>query len=247
MRQHEEDFDQHCPSNAYIVARLDGRGFTKLTKETLSMKRPFDTKFHTYMITTCEYLFSTGFDIELCYTQSDEISLLLKTPVNAFNGKVRKINSLLSAAASSVFSLKVGVPVSFDCRISPLPTPQKVNDYFSWRIEDARRNGLTAYCYWGLRQLGISPNEANQKLKGLSSVEKIAFLRSELNLIIDDEPNWVRFGSLGHWAKFKHTGIDPRTNAKSSTTRRRIKWLDRVPMGPDLSQLIKSKTEHHNT
>ncbi len=35
------------------------------------------------------------------------------------------------------FSLKLGQPACFDCRISQLPTAELVVDYFRWRNEDA--------------------------------------------------------------------------------------------------------------
>ncbi|PSB04901.1 tRNA(His) guanylyltransferase Thg1 family protein [Merismopedia glauca] len=61
----------------FIVARLDGRNFTKLTKETYKFEAPFDPKFRDYMVATVEHLMGCGFHVIYVYTQSDEISLLL--------------------------------------------------------------------------------------------------------------------------------------------------------------------------
>jgi tRNA(His) guanylyltransferase len=45
MRDFEIALDQKVMSDMYIIARLDGRGFTKLTKESLPLDRPFDLRF----------------------------------------------------------------------------------------------------------------------------------------------------------------------------------------------------------
>src|SRR5262245_14344463 len=122
MRRFEISLDQFVPENDHIVARLDGRGFTKLTKEALPFTRPFDSRFHDAMTRVCVHLMGVGLRIALCYTQSDEISLLLARGENAFNRKTRKLNSVLAGEASGVFSLALGTPAAFDCRVCPLPS-----------------------------------------------------------------------------------------------------------------------------
>ncbi len=146
MRQFELSLDQTVEEGIYIVTRLDGRGFTRLTKELLDYERPFDIRFHNIMCDTLSHLMQCGFNMSYGYTQSDEISLLFRLDDDTFNRKVRKINTVLAGEASGVFSLAVGKPVVFDCRIAPLPSQQDVIDYFSWRQTDARRNALSAYC-----------------------------------------------------------------------------------------------------
>ena len=37
MRKFEQSIDQTIPQESYMVARLDGRSFTKLTKESLDL------------------------------------------------------------------------------------------------------------------------------------------------------------------------------------------------------------------
>ena len=41
MRVYEESLDQIIVPETYMVARLDGRGFTKLTKEKCIFEAPF--------------------------------------------------------------------------------------------------------------------------------------------------------------------------------------------------------------
>ena len=147
MRVYEQSLDQIILPEIYIAARLDGRGFTKLTKEICKFKPPFDVRFRNKMPHTMEHLMDCGFRVIYGYTESDEISLLFNSNEDAFGRKVRKYNSILAGEASSAFSLELGRPAAFDCRIIPLPSVERVRDYFLWRQEDAHRNSLNSHCY----------------------------------------------------------------------------------------------------
>ena len=82
MREFEESLDQYVPETSYMVARLDGRGFTKLTKD---FEKPFSGQFHDMMVKTVHALMTCGFNVLYGYTQSDEISLLFDPNERAFN------------------------------------------------------------------------------------------------------------------------------------------------------------------
>lgn len=148
MRAFELSMDQVVTPDVYIIARLDGRGFTRLTKETLKLDRPFDLRFRDAMIETARHLMNCGFNMSYGYTESDEISLLLQKDEGSFGRKTRKLISILAGEASASFSMAMGSKGVFDCRIAPLPNENRVIDYFRWRAEDANRNALNAYCYW---------------------------------------------------------------------------------------------------
>ena len=75
MRVFETNSDQFVLPDIYIVARLDGRGFTRMTKEVHAFEPPFDERFRDLMLDTTEALVSE-FHAVYGYTQSDEISLL---------------------------------------------------------------------------------------------------------------------------------------------------------------------------
>ncbi len=77
MRQFEMALDHPVPPGFQIVARLDGRGFTRLTKEVCQFEAPFDPGFRDLMATACRHLMTCGFNVLLAYSESDEISLLL--------------------------------------------------------------------------------------------------------------------------------------------------------------------------
>ena len=140
MRVYETSLDQYVMPGIYIVARLDGRGFTKLTKEILTLEKPFDIRFRDAMIQTVRHLMEAGFRIIYGYNESDEISLLFHQDDKSFDRKTRKIISVLAGEASAKFSTEIGHVAAFDCRICPLPNEDTVIDYFRWRSEDAHRN-----------------------------------------------------------------------------------------------------------
>ena len=238
MRRFEESLDEHVSDLDWLVLCLDGRGFTKLTKEVLDFKRPFDLRFHTAMQKTCEHLFMSGTKFRLCYTQSDEISLLLKREDIPFSGKTRKLNSVFAGEASGAFSIEVGRPTAFDCRVIPLGGQQNVIDYFRWRAEDARRNGLTAFCYWGLRDTGLSPSDASAQMKGLSKEDKLSLLL-DLGTDFAKQAEWMRLGGFLRWSQEDRLGVDPRDGSAATTTRNRTEWCDPVPEGHAISELVR--------
>lgn len=103
MRVFETAHDYCVLPGLYIVARLDGRGFTRLTKQVHEFEAPFDERFRDMMLATVEYLMNIGIDITYAYTQSDEISLLFAYEEKTFNRKLRKLNSILAGEASAKF------------------------------------------------------------------------------------------------------------------------------------------------
>ena len=130
LRIYETAHDFCVPPNIYMVARIDGRSFTKLTKETHNFERPFDEKFRDMMVETVVHLMNCGFKVIYGFTESDEISLLFDLNNSLFSRKLRKYNSVLAGEASAKFSTLLGDVGAFDCRISQLPRQEDVIDYF---------------------------------------------------------------------------------------------------------------------
>lgn len=168
MRVFETAADLCVLPGMFMVARLDGRSFTRLTKDVCQFEAPFDVRFRDLMVATAESLMTCGFRVLYAYTESDEISLLFDPDEQLFGRKMRKYNSTLAGEASARFSLRLGQAACFDCRISQLPAAGFVVDYFRWRNEDAARNALSAWCYWTLRRDGLNEQQATKRLLGLS-------------------------------------------------------------------------------
>lgn len=84
LRQYETAYDFCVPQENFIVVRLDGRGFTRLTKEIWQFEAPFDIRFRDLMAHTVRHLMKCGFNVAYGYSESDEISLLLGDNYGAF-------------------------------------------------------------------------------------------------------------------------------------------------------------------
>lgn len=221
MRVYEESLDQVILPDMYIVARLDGRSFTKFTKK-YGFEKPFDEKFRDMMVaTTKDLIENSGFRIIYGYTESDEISLLFHPDDQTFGRKVRKINTSLAGQASAFLSLLVKEPVTFDCRVIPLPNLDRVADYFAWRQEDSHRNSLNGWCYWTLRKEGFSKRKATSMLekKGVSDKNEILFKRG---INYNDLPNWQKRGIGLYYMDQIVTGYNPIKKENVKAIRRRL-------------------------
>lgn len=239
MRVYETAHDHCAIPGLHLVARLDGRGFTRLTKEQLDLEAPFDIRFRDAMLESTTRLFDCGFQIVYGYTQSDEISLLFHLDDNTFGRKLRKILSVLAGEASACFSLAIRTHACFDARISQLPSTARVVEYFRWRHEDAHRNSLNAHCYWRLRRHGASANDATHRLRGMSTAEKNELLFRE-GINFNDLPAWQKRGIGVYWEQYEKTCVDPRTGAEVQAARRRLHTELELPLGDAYSALVMS-------
>ena len=240
MRVYEESLDQYILPDMFIAARLDGRSFTRLTKEVCQFEAPFDIRFRDLMIHTVKALMNTGFRIIYGYTESDEISLLFHPADDTFSRKVRKINTTLAGEASAVFSLALGQAATFDCRVIPLPNAERVADYFLWRQEDSHRNSLNSHCYWALRREGIHARKATAMLEGMSVPDKNELLFSR-GINYNDLPNWQKRGVGVVYADIQKEGFNPLKQEKVLTVRRELAVDYDLPLGDDYRQFILEK------
>ena len=242
MRVFETAHDLCVLPGLWMVARLDGRNFTRLTKELQNFEVPFDERFRDLMIRTTEHLMNCGFRVIYGFTESDEISLLLDYRDQSFGRKTRKLNSVLAGEASAKFSLLLGELACFDCRISELPTVDNVVDYFRWRNEDAHRNALNAHCYWKLRQEGESANAANDQLLRLSTSEKNELL-FQRGTNFNDLPRWQKRGVGVVWERYLKAATNVKTGEPVTASRRRLSPIHELPMGDAYSEFVKQLIE----
>lgn len=230
MRVYETAHDHCVLPGIFMVARIDGRNFTRLTKEVRQFEAPYDTRFRDTMVATTEHLMTSGFRVVYGYTQSDEISLVLHRDEDVFGRKLRKLDSVLAGEASAKFSLLLGDIGAFDCRICQLPDLGRVVDYLRWRNEDAHRNALNAHCYWTLRNAGKSAKAAAEVVNGLSVAEKNELLFSTAGVNFNDLPNWQKRGIGLYWEDHKKEARNPKRGEQVMAVRRRIKRDHDLPM-----------------
>lgn len=237
LRQYEVANDRTIPPGFFVVARLDGRGFTRLTKETLDLEAPYDERFRDAMIQTMMRLMDCGFRCVFAYAQSDEISLLFHPEDGTFDRKHRKWLSILAGEASAALSLAVNRHAVMDCRLSEMPSASTVVDYFSWRMEDASRNCLNSHCYWMLRKRGAGVDEATRSLCGLSTSAKHDML-FEAGVNFNDLPTWQKRGYAVRWSDYLKEGWNPVAGEQVMTVRRRLEVDMDLPQGEGLSEIL---------
>ncbi|MGL5435690.1 MAG: tRNA(His) guanylyltransferase Thg1 family protein [Lachnospiraceae bacterium] len=228
MRVYETYTDLSIPEGNFMIARIDGRNFSRLTKETHKFEAPFDIKFRDMMIETTKHLMNCGFRVHYAYTESDEISLLFHIDEGSFGRKMRKYISILAGEASSTFSLLLKDAACFDCRISVLPSEKLVVDYFRWRNEDANRNALNGYCYWTMRKEGATATEATRYFSGKSVAEKNEYLFQK-GINYNDVASWQKRGVGLSWKNVEKIGVNPKNQEEVICTRKELCVVSELP------------------
>jgi tRNA(His) 5'-end guanylyltransferase len=129
-----------------VIARLDGRAFHNFCKKNFEV--PYDKDFNNAMLATTEYLVAET-NALIGYTQSDEITLVLRNDYNSpmlFDGKVFKLTSVLASMATVMFNRMILPKVldfaTFDCRVVNVPVKEEACNVLLWRENDATRNSI---------------------------------------------------------------------------------------------------------
>lgn len=234
MRRGEYFHHLRVPDQVWTVLRLDGRGFSKLTSSRF--EKPFDPEFHKLMVETAVAL-TEEFKALYCYTESDEISVLLPLSWDLFDREVEKIVSLSASVASAKFSLLLGEVAHFDSRIWFGSQEGDVIDYFRWRQADAARCSLNGWAYWTLRNSGQTKQQASRALHKATRSEKNELLFSH-GINFNDLPAWQRRGVGVYWETYQKVGQNPLTGETVTTNRRRITVDDQLPMKQDYDEFL---------
>ena len=119
----------------------------------------------------------------------------------------------------------------------PLPTIEKVQDYFLWRQEDAHRNALNAHCYWMLRGEGMDARTANDMLEGKSISFKNELLFSR-GINFNKLPSWQKRGIGVYWSDIEKSGFNPITKQEVTAIRRGLEVDYDLPLGEKYAQYI---------
>jgi tRNA(His) 5'-end guanylyltransferase len=167
-----------------IIGRLDGVAFHTLAKQ-LKLIRPFDTSFSTMMAKATQVLTSHVQGCMLAYTQSDEISFIMRTDQSTettpwFDNRVQKISSVAASIVSASFNRQLSdtygseIPcAAFDCRVYGVPDLVEVLNYFIWRQNDCTKNSISSAAYFELSKLpDLGKKTAQKLLHGLNQDER---------------------------------------------------------------------------
>ena len=156
--------------NLPICIRIDGRGFSKYTK---NMNHPFDKNFTDSMIETMKFLIEET-DAIIGYTQSDEISLILSDIKEPFyKGRVSKLNSIIASMATAKFNELIhkhypNKPLAFfDCRVWNVPNRLEATNALLWRYLDCIKNSISMASYTLFNEKELSNKNSSEKIKML--------------------------------------------------------------------------------
>ncbi|MBC7086066.1 MAG: tRNA 5'-guanylyltransferase [Methanomethylovorans sp.] len=218
MKKREIYSDLRCAPP--FIIRVDGRNFRNSLLR-MGFEKPFDSRFAVYMANTVEMLFKkSGLSPVFGYTFSDEINLLFKNL--PFDGRVEKLNSVVSSFLSSALtlSLKTNEPLAFDSRIIPVCKEQIV-EYLDWRQKEAWRNCINSYAFYTLVSKGYREKEAAETLKKKRSPDVHELLFSH-GINIAKVPAWQRKGILVHKEEYSIKGYNPLKQQNTSSIRTRV-------------------------
>jgi tRNA(His) 5'-end guanylyltransferase len=223
------------PPGAWLILRLDGRGFSRFTQ--MCFEKPFDARFHDGMVQTARAVLE---DLQglYAYTESDEISVLFPRTWGLFDRELEKAVSLSAGIASAALTSACGTRVHFDSRAVVAAEDEQVVDYFRWRQADASRCALNGWAYWTLRKAGHGVAEATATLEGTSVAEKNELL-FQAGINFNDLSLWQRRGTGLYWERYEREGYNPKLDQRVVTTRRRIKVDRDLPMGEEHADFIR--------
>ncbi|MEO0533745.1 MAG: tRNA(His) guanylyltransferase Thg1 family protein [Cyanobacteria bacterium P01_A01_bin.123] len=234
MRELEYFHNQRLLPGTWVVIRVDGRSFSRFTESRF--EKPFDLKFHDFMVQTAQSLLTEMQGI-YAYTESDEISVLFPLNWDFFDRSLEKIVSISASIASATFTHVAGTIAQFDSRVWLSAHQPQVVDYFSWRQADATRCALNGWCYWTLRKLGKSASQATTELEHQSTTFKNELLFQN-GINFNDLPLWQRRGTGLYWEQYTKQGYNPMQQEAVTTQRRRVKIDEELPMKSDYRELI---------
>jgi tRNA(His) 5'-end guanylyltransferase len=141
------------------IVRVDGKAFHTFTKHITSELDPseadgYGVMLHEVMTNTAQRCCAAIQGAVVAYTQSDEISFVLRDWDNNetqpwFGGQLQKIVSISAALATGhfnfeykrVFGTSSPYLAFFDSRAFSIPI-HEVNNYMVWRQQDAMRNSV---------------------------------------------------------------------------------------------------------
>lgn len=207
-----------------VIIRLDGRAFHTFTKKFTpdtdpSLKNgPFSHILHNLMVITSQALFHYIQNAQFVYTQSDEISILLKdwTRLSTdqwFGGNIQKITSISASMASTYFNFQLQrvpewnkwvhesgtytIPMIF-----PIPTYVGEIPLFDSRVFNLPKEEVVNYFIW--RQQDATRNSINMLArfyfshkelhqKSTSDVQDMLMLQKGINW--NDLETWKKRGT----------------------------------------------------
>ena len=201
MKEYEAVTRGYVMRRTPTIIRVDGNAFHSFTKQiTPALDRTEaygpGQKYHDTMVNTAYAVFARMQNCVFAYTQSDEISFLLRDwdkheTQQWFGGGIQKMASIAAGMTTSKFiheckeNLYFYPDVWFDARVFNLPY-YEVDNYFIWRQQDATRNAI---------QMIARKHFSHKELLGKSSSEMQEMLFHKCDCNFNDYATWKRRGT----------------------------------------------------
>ncbi|KAL4909758.1 hypothetical protein BDW74DRAFT_143670 [Aspergillus multicolor] len=214
--------------NTWIVIRIDGRGFHKLS-DRYEFKKPNDRRALDLMNSAAVEVLKDLPDLAIAYGVSDEYSFVFHPTCELFERRSAKLVTTIVSTFTAHYihqwstyfpdsPLQPPYLPSFDGRAVVYPTTRNLRDYMSWRQVDCHINNLYNTTFWMMvLRGGMGNTEAENELKGTISSDKNEILFKRFGINYNNEEEIYKKGSVVYRqyqleeAKTKTEGSDPRT------------------------------------
>ncbi|KIX02942.1 uncharacterized protein Z518_06492 [Rhinocladiella mackenziei CBS 650.93] len=210
--------DENLLPNTWIVVRIDGRGFHKLSNY-YNFSKPNDTRALNLMNLAATQVVTSIPELVVAYGVSDEYSFVFHKSTTLFERRSAKlvstVVSLFTAAYVVLWNsafvdqgqsenegaelprLSLTMLPTFDGRAVCYPSWENLRDYLSWRQVDCHINNLYNTTFWALVQQGnMSHTAAEEHLKGTVASDKNEILWTRFGINYNNEPEMFRKGSV---------------------------------------------------
>jgi tRNA(His) guanylyltransferase len=192
--------------NTWIVVRIDGRGFHKLSAH-YAFSKPNDRCALDLMNYAATHTVQSLSDVTIAYGVSDEFSFVFHKATTLFERRREKIVSTVVSTFTAAYVLAWGrffnqpldtnMLPTFDGRAVCYPSWENLRDYLNWRQVDCHINNLYNTTFWALVRKGeMAATDAEELLKGTVSGDKNEILWSRFGINYNNEPDMFKKGSV---------------------------------------------------
>jgi len=238
LRRHENPDVAEVPGERFITLRLDGSGFSKLTRRMTALgvfSAGYSDEFAEIMRECCQSLMSK-FNGVCGYTQSDEMTIVIpaasivrgEQQCHSHSGRVVKICTLAAAHVTSLFNFRLqatfnqkGVQMeasalaTFDCRMGSFATLKEAMSLVLWRAADCGVNGVSDAVY-------KSKIPGARKVMSQGTGEKLVWLAENGLLPLQSHQ---AYGSYFVRTPRLHEGVNPKTGETAQSLRSSIEEI----------------------
>jgi tRNA(His) guanylyltransferase len=200
MKGYENVNRNYLMKRTPVIIRLDGKAFHTYTKDC---DRPFDPNLHDIRQNALDYLCKNIQGAIIGYSQSDELSIVLKdwqtfTTSAWFDNNIQKICSVSASMCTMLWNIEAGAyknweKVSpnavFDSRVFNVPKEEVVN-YLLWRQQDWERNSV---------QMLAQSLYSHKQIQGISNDALVGKIEQEFGIVWGNLESWKKQGEV--WIK----------------------------------------------